>query len=155
MGSFPRFTSTYHSVATQMRLPLAFVGGKPSNPALVTAYDTVILSVNHYIITQVSSVLFFLLFTSSPSIFLLTYIQRPRSLSRPPPLPIVFKRPSGCSTALLRTALLPTRVRTYSVLRPAVLTWPNLRLRPAGRTRVHRNDRSSRISRSLLPASNT
>jgi hypothetical protein len=112
-----------------MRLPLAFVGGKPGNPALITAYDTVLLSsfstVNYYIITLVSSCYFF-----SPLIF---------SPSTPTYSPIYNKQTaislsSFSLLARLRESerlvdfALPYRVTpglcTYSVLRPTVPTWP-------------------------------
>lgn len=94
-------------------------GGKPGNPALITAYDTVLLSsfntVNYYIITRILRVIFFLS-SSFPLRHLPTHLyttNKPRSPSRHSPCSPVSESPSGWSTALYRIALLPARVRTY------------------------------------------
>lgn len=61
-----------------MRLPLAFVGGKPGNPALITAYDTVFLSVSYYYYSGILRVIFFLFspfsFDTSPHLYTTTAI---------------------------------------------------------------------------------
>jgi hypothetical protein len=138
VGSFPRFTSTYHYVATQMRLPLAFVGGKPGNPALMTAYDTVSYLSTIILLLTYPPCYFFPLLIFSPS----TPTSSPIYNNRDLPLVVLLTRPYQRARAAgrLRSTVLrysrPVYVRTlYFVQR--YLPGLTLRLRPADKTIDH------------------
>lgn len=105
-------------------------------------YRIHIMSTN-YIITQVSSVLFFFSSHLLPSTLLLTSIYNNRDLS----LVVLPTRPFQRVRAVVQLRPTVSRYSTVHFVQRYLPGLPDLRrLRPAGRRRVHRNDRSSRIS---------